>query len=146
MSDNYAIFSTIIPIAIILCANILIFLLILFNHSNLLKKREKYLHTAEKYEKGAKREFVFILTCFCNTGKNSYSEMWLRVEKVVVNCFFNFLRLNMALRISCLHSRLWRLGVRSIRVRLDILPPQLDSRRSHFHCLHINLATATPNS
>ena len=38
------------------------------NHSRLIKKREKYLHTLEKDKKFIKREIILLLTCFVNTG------------------------------------------------------------------------------
>ena len=65
---NFAIVSAIVPIAMILAFNTVFFVLIVVNHSKLIKKRDKYLHTLEKDKKFIKREIILILTCFINTG------------------------------------------------------------------------------
>lgn len=65
----FAIFGALLPIAIILLINLVLFILIGLSHSNIIKKRNKYLHKKETIdEKGVKQEIILILTCFVNTG------------------------------------------------------------------------------
>jgi hypothetical protein len=72
----YSLISFILPIAIILIVNAVLFVLIAINHSNLIRQREKYLlHKADKDdEKSMKRELLLILTCFVNTGKQQQQQ------------------------------------------------------------------------
>ncbi|RNA27913.1 hypothetical protein BpHYR1_034243, partial [Brachionus plicatilis] len=53
----FAIFGALVPIAIILLINLVLFVMIGLSHSNVIKKRNKYLHKKENLdEKGVKQE------------------------------------------------------------------------------------------
>lgn len=69
MHGNFAIFGVIVPIGIIILLNMGLFFMIAISHTNLVKIRNKYLHqTEQEDEKVVKKEFVFLLSCFINTG------------------------------------------------------------------------------
>ena len=63
----YALFGALVPIALILLINFVLFVIIALSHSNIIKKKNKYLHKKEN-DKGVKKEILLILTCFLNTG------------------------------------------------------------------------------
>ena len=69
MHSNYAIFGAIVPIGIILLLNLILFLLIAIFHRKFIEKRNEYVNQYERDdEKTIKREFLFLLSCFINTG------------------------------------------------------------------------------
>ncbi len=68
LSSDYSIYGVILPIAVILCINIAFFILIIVNHVKATRNREKYLNTILVDQKNVKREVVFIMNCFLNTG------------------------------------------------------------------------------
>jgi hypothetical protein len=70
LQPQFAIYSVILPIGLILIVNLILFLLIMIKISKNDAKRKKYVNTFEMEKKDVKRHLIWNITLFLNTGIN----------------------------------------------------------------------------
>ena len=68
LQPQFAIYSVILPIGLILIINLILFLLIMIKISKNDIKRKKYVNTFEMEKKDVKRHLIWNITLFLNTG------------------------------------------------------------------------------